>query len=145
MNKFFINEGTINAPKSYDDQTVNIITDTSSPFKPNISITRDYKFLGQEYEAYVESQMANLKKEVAGFKLIDKKTFTWYGQKIPLHRFAWRAEGVTYYQIAVMYPMNDTLCIHVVITLINRPWAKKLLEEYEKIITSFQKHEHWEA
>ncbi len=145
MSKFFINEGIIEVPKSYDDQTVNIITDTSSPLKPNISITRDYKFLGQEYDAYIEAQIAELKKEVTGFKLLSKKKFKWYDQDLPLLNFAWRTEGITYYQIAAMFPMDNTLCIHFVVTLVNRPWTGKLLEEYEKILTSFRKHEKQEG
>jgi len=69
-------EGSIGLPQGFDDRTTNVFVPADPQHAPNLSITRDRLNEGESLPAYVDRQLALLKRRLPGHKLLDQATDT---------------------------------------------------------------------
>lgn len=71
---FVFNEGSIDLPESWQDQTVNLVS-SGGPMEPGltISITRDTIPWGMGFAEYVDDQISQIEGTLADFRLLGRK------------------------------------------------------------------------
>jgi hypothetical protein len=67
-----LHEGSIGLPHGFEDRTVNIFVPANTQVQPNLSIARDWLREDETLSSYVDRQLATLRSQFAGHKLIDR-------------------------------------------------------------------------
>lgn len=96
---FVFNEGTLDIPAGWRDQTINVVS-SSGPLEPGLtlSITRDDLPWGMAFAEYVEDQIKQVQDALTDFKLLGRKPMTigraaayeieitWMSKQGPMHQ-----------------------------------------------------------
>ena len=103
---YYINEGRIDLPAEWKDQSVNIISSTGSA-EPGLtfSITRDDVPWGMEFSEYVSGEVDKAKEALTEFTVLDQKALhisgrdavevecTWKAKQGPMHQIITTVHG----------------------------------------------------
>jgi len=63
-------EGSMMLPAGYEDRSTNLLVPANTQTQPNLSVARDWLKPGETLAAYVDRQVALLKSQLAGHKVI---------------------------------------------------------------------------
>jgi hypothetical protein len=66
-------EGSITLPAGYEDRTNNLLVPANTQTQANLSIARDTMKPGETLPAYIDRQIASLKSQLPGHKVIARK------------------------------------------------------------------------
>ncbi len=73
MPAYLLNEGRLDLPAAYTDNSTNVlILHDADGHTINVTISRDRLLTGEELAAYVDRQIGLLKKQIKGYKLIER-------------------------------------------------------------------------
>jgi len=68
--RVLLSEGCITLPPGFEDRTTNVFVPENPETRPNLNIARDWLREGEALPDYVDRQLAQLKKHLAGYKLV---------------------------------------------------------------------------
>ena len=94
MQKYTLNEGTLELPDEWIDQTMNIFPSSSStPADFSVVITRDVPFAGESLNDYFERQIKQLPDALPGFKEIRRGKLKVDGRDAVDIEYEWIGQG----------------------------------------------------
>lgn len=96
-----INEGTIDLPDSWKDQSINIIASSGSASVPGLSftITRDDVPWGMKFADYVDSEIEKAAGALTDFAILSKSALTVDGRDAVEIECTWKAKQGKMHQI----------------------------------------------
>ncbi len=66
-------EGSVLLPAGYEDRSTNLFVPANTQVQPNLNVARDWMKNGETLGAYLERQIALLKSQLAGHRVIDRR------------------------------------------------------------------------
>ncbi|AGT10004.1 DUF1795 domain-containing protein [Paracoccus aminophilus] len=105
---FVFNEGTLDLPDSWKDQTINVISSTAA-MEPGltVSITRDTLPWGMGFSEYVEDQIKQIEDALDEFKLMGRKPATLSRAAAYEIECSWKAKQGPIHQIITTIQLAD--------------------------------------
>ncbi|RNF34515.1 DUF1795 domain-containing protein [Paracoccus methylarcula] len=102
---FLMNDCSIDLPKDWNDQSMNIIS-SNSPMAPGLTmtVTRDDLPFGMSFEEYLENQFDEVSKSMIDFTLIGRRTVKLDGVDAAEIECSWLAKDIRLHQIIYMTP-----------------------------------------
>jgi hypothetical protein len=67
-----LDEGSVALPQGFDDRTTNLFVPADPQNEPNLGISRDWLTEGESLAAYVDRQLALLKRRLPGHKTLSR-------------------------------------------------------------------------
>ncbi len=135
LQKYNINEGSLDAPKGLIDQTVNVLSPPQGKGL-TVSISRDKLPWGMDFEEFVFAQLEKLKEAFNDFTEDGRHVLEIDGARCPVCRFNWSSPHGRLYQMMTMVEKNGNVVI--LTTSMTEPISKKQKEQINEMYLSFK-------
>jgi hypothetical protein len=137
MQKYQLNEGTLELPDMWVDQTMNIFpSSASTPADFSVVITRDNPFANESLEEYFERQIKQLPDALPGFKEIRRGKLKVDGKDAVDIEYQWIGQGKKMHIRQVGTIVNDAV-MNITATAM-APHFPKHAPEFDKILNSIK-------
>lgn len=102
---FHMNECSIQLPKEWNDQSINVVS-SNSPMAPGltVTITRDDLPFGMSFKEYLEDQVDQVSKSMIDFSMHGRKSVMLDGVEAAEIECSWLAKDVRLHQLIYMFP-----------------------------------------
>ncbi len=73
MLRIVFTEGSVDLPAGYEDRSTNLLVPANTQTQPNLSVARDWMKPDETLAAYVDRQLALLKSQLAGHRVLNRQ------------------------------------------------------------------------
>ena len=126
---FIFNEGTIDLPPDWKDQTINIVS-SASAMQPGltVSITRDTLPWGMGFTEYVDDQIGQVADGLNEFKLLGKRNLVISRAAACEIECSWQSKQGAMHQVITTVQLEDNKAIIVTASLPGKMTDSQLTE-----------------
>lgn len=126
---YIFNEGSIDLPNDWKDQTINIVS-SASAMQPGltVSITRDTLPWGMGFAEYVEDQIGQIKDGLTDFKLLGKRNVVISRAAACEIECTWQSKQGAMHQIITTIQLEDNKALIVTASLPGKMSDSQLIE-----------------
>lgn len=126
---YVFNEGTIDLPADWKDQTINIVS-SASAMQPGltVSITRDSLPWGMGFTEYVDDQITQVEDGLEEFKLLGKRNLVLSRAAAYEIECAWQSKQGPMHQVITTVQLEDNKAIIVTASLPGKMTDSQLAE-----------------
>lgn len=137
MQKYKLNEGTLEMPDEWVDQTINVFPSSSSnPAEFSVVITRDNPLANESLKEYFDRQIKQLPTSLPGFKEIRRGELKLDGKDAVDIEYNWIGKGKKMHMRQVG-TLHNKVILNITATAV-APHYPKYSAEFDKILNSFK-------
>jgi hypothetical protein len=132
-----INEGSLELPDGYVDQTINVFPNSSaSPADFSIVVSRDTPLAGENLQGYFERQMKQLPNSLPGLKVVRRAQITVGDQPAFEVEYTWVSKGMKMHQRQATLMVGGRI-LNVTASALDNSFHK-FAAQFDEILSSFK-------
>lgn len=137
MGTYRINEGSLELPEGYVDQTLNVFPNSSAvPADFSVVVSRDAPLAGESLQAYFERQMKQLPNSLPGLKVLRRGEMTVGGRPAMEVEYTWVSKGMKMHQRQATLMVGGRV-LNVTASALDNSF-QKFAAQFDDILNSFQ-------
>lgn len=137
MGNYRFNEGSLELPEGYVDQTINVFPNSSSsPADFSVVVSRDSPLAGENLQAYFERQMKQLPNTLPGLKVLRRGQITVGGEPAMEVEYTWVSKGMKMHQRQATLMAGGRI-LNVTASALDNSFHK-FATQFEEILDSFK-------
>ena len=140
---FIFDEGSIEIPKQWKDETINVLSSSSDGAAGfTLVINRDELPWGMTFLEYVEQEFSKISESLTDFKEILKKDYELVGNPAQIIEYKWKSQQGPTHQFVVMTALKNKVLIFTASS--PNKMSDNQKQQFQKIIQSFKLSDHTE-
>jgi len=138
---FVFDEGSIEIPKQWKDETINVLSASSDgSLGFTLVINRDELPWGMTFPEYVEQEVSKIGETLTDYKEVMKKEYTLEENPAYIIEYKWRSEQGPIHQFVVMTVIKKKVLIFTASA--PKKMSDNQKQQFQKIVQSFKISTH---